>query len=223
MSCANWLLLSFVMLSGCSKQQPQSAWRQPDAHISAWKPQSRPERGRTYNTGNDRQHITQSGIVHTVTGPKFEFAFSPYVVIGTVQNQQTYLSEDAHALYTEWNLRLDSVWSQLDPPRLQPGLTITVNRVGGSVRMPSGQLETSTVSGIEEPIGAQGRYLLFLRYDNEVDWYDLDKAWEIRSECMVPVDPWDRQSVFVGKPFEVFHRALQARDKEYVSYPAKRG
>ncbi len=159
----------------------------------------------------------------TVTGPKREFAFSPFVVIGTVLNQQTYLSEDELGLYTEWAVRLDNVWSQLDPPRLQPGTTITVNRVGGSLRIPSGQVQTSTVHGIEEPIGAQGRYLLFLRYDGEVDWYDLDKAWEIRSGRMLPVDPADRQSSFAGRPLEVFHRALQARDKEFIGYPAKRG
>lgn len=225
MSCANWLPLSLILLAGCSSQQPQPAWQSPVIPVSEWKLQAHPERGRTYNRGNHRQHLTflRSGIVDTLTGPKIEFAFSPFVVIGTVRDRQTYLSEDSLGLYTEWTIQLDSVWSQLDPPRLKPGLTIAVNRVGGSLRMPSGNVQTSTVSGIEEPLGPQGRYLLFLRYDHEADWYDLDKAWEVRDGRMVPLDPWDRQSTFAGKPLDVFHRALQARDKEFISYSSKRG
>ncbi len=223
MYCANWLPLSLILLSGCSRQQPQTAWHSPVVPISEWKAQARPERGRTYNRGNDRQHFILSAEVDTFTGPKMEFAFSPFVVVGTVRAQQAYLSEDLHGLYTEWTIQLDSVWSQLDPPRLRPGATIAVNRVGGSLRMPSGDVRTTTVSGIEEPFGPQGRYLLFLRYDDEVDWFDLDNAWEVRDGRMVPVDSVDRQSTNAGKPLEVFHRALQARDKEFISYPAKRG
>ena len=223
MSCANWLPLSLVLLSGCSRQQPQPVWQAPVIPVSEWKLQAHPERGRTYNRGNDRQHFTQSAEVSTVTGPKIEFAFSPFVVIGTVRDQQSYLSEDSQGLYTEWTIQLDSVWSQLDPPRLKPGVTIAVNRVGGSLRMPSAEVRTTTVSGIEEPFSPQGRYLLFLRYDDEADWFDLDKAWEVRDGRMVPVDSRDRGSMFAGKPLEMFHRAFQAREKEFVSYPAKRG
>ncbi len=225
MSCANSLPLSLLLLSSCSSQQPQPAGHSPVLPVSEWKQQPRPERGRTYNLGNNRQHLTimQSGIVDTLTGPKRELAFSPFVVIGTVRDHQTYLSEDSLGLYTEWTIQLDTVWSQLDPPRLKPGVTIAVNRVGGSLRMQSGSVQTSIVSGIEESLGPQGRYLLFLRYDDEVDWYDLDKAWEVRDGRMIPVDPVDRQSTFAGKPLEVFHRALHARDKEFISYPSKRG
>jgi hypothetical protein len=235
MCCANWPLrscIAFLLIGtgGCCSQVQRPAWKQAVAPISDWDPtppsRIRQLRSQTYNPGNNRNHL----VIANGTSPlvdmmsvRQDFAYSPIVVVGSVVHQQAYLSEDGLSLYTEWTIHIEHIWSQLDPPHLVSGVNIVVNRATGTLRMPPGKVLRSTVYGIEDPPSSTGRYVLFLRYDAEADWFDLDKSWRIEAGRMVAVDRWDAGSEFQGKSLQVYHRAYQALADQYVSYPQKRG
>jgi len=71
-------------------------------------------------------------------------------------------------------------------------LTVTLFRIGGSLRLASGRVTTTDVHGFGDPPVAGHRYLCFLHYDTRGYWFRIYKLWELRNGMTAPMDPFDQ-------------------------------
>lgn len=109
---------------------------------------------------------------------------SAAVVIGTVRSADAYLTPDKTGIYSEFKVATETVIKN-DPNNLIKDVaTITVERKGGRVRLPSGRIVISWVNHQNMPrVG--GRYLFFLTHqfetpnDTPKDFYLLT-GYELR-------------------------------------------
>jgi hypothetical protein len=91
---------------------------------------------------------------------------SAAVVTGTVRSAHAYLTPDKTGIYSEFKVATERVIKNDPNDVIKDGATITVERRGGRVRMPSGRIVISWVSHQNMPrVG--GRYLLFLTHQFE--------------------------------------------------------
>jgi hypothetical protein len=109
---------------------------------------------------------------------------SAAVVIGTIRSAHAYLTPDKTGIYSEFDVATDTVIKNDPNNMIKDRATITVERRGGRVRMPSGRIVLSWVSHQNMPrVGA--RYLLFLTHqfetpnDTPKDFYLLT-GYELR-------------------------------------------
>ena len=138
-----------------------------------------------------------------------DFAPSPTVVLAEVTRTQSYLSRDLGNLYTEWTARVQEIIAQAASKSLGKDTQISINRVGGHLRMPSGEIYELTTSGLPNPLFTNKTYILFLTYDPCCDWFQLDKSWIVENGKMQPVDNWDGNSRYAGIPLDEFRREYQ--------------
>lgn len=89
---------------------------------------------------------------------------SAAIVIGTVRSAHAYLTPDRNGIYSEFHVAIETVIKNDPGNMIKAGATVTVERTGGRVRMPSGRTVISWVSHQNMP-GVAGRYLLFLTHD----------------------------------------------------------
>jgi len=144
------------------------------------------------------------------------FTGSSTVVLATVTQAQSRLSGDQRNLYTEWIARVEEVWEQAGPPDLAPGAELLINRIGGAIRMPSGEQFETTVEGLSGPLYTERRYVLFLRYRPKQRWFDLEKAWQFQDGRMVAVDPEDGSSAWQGASLPAYRDAYQKFKAHYI-------
>lgn len=124
--------------------------------------------------------------------PALPTARSSAIVIGTVTKSQAYLTEDKTAIYSQFSVFADTVVkNDLETP-IAVGHTITVERNGGRVRMPSGKIIVSATTRQNMPQPGS-RYAFFLTHDFEVkgdmgkDFYLLT-AYAIQGGRVSPLD-----------------------------------
>lgn len=91
---------------------------------------------------------------------------SAAIVIGTVKSAHAYLTPDKTGIYSEFQIAVDAVIKNDPNNVLKDGATITVERNGGKVRMPSGKIVVSWVNHQNMP-RVEGRYVFFLTHDFE--------------------------------------------------------
>ena len=138
-----------------------------DANLRA----TREARGRKYNNKHmpqisDDTYQIFSNNDWDVRLPALPVERSAAVVIGTVRSAHAYLTPDKTGIYSEFQVATDTVIKNDPNNMIKDGATITVERRGGKVRMPSGKIVISWVSHQNMPrVG--GRYLLFLTHQFE--------------------------------------------------------
>lgn len=172
----------------------------------------------SYDEGS-REHLfvglRGGSIVDRVSIPR-DFTGSSTVVLATVTQAQSRLSGDQRNLYTEWIARVEEVWEQAGPPDLAPGAELLTNRIGGAIRMPTGEKFETTVEGLSGPLYTERRYVLFLRYRPKQRWFDLEKAWQFQDGRMVAVDPEDGSSAWQGASLPAYRDAYQKFKARYI-------
>ena len=91
---------------------------------------------------------------------------SAAIFIGTVVEAEAHLSPDKTGVFSEFAFKVESILKS-DPKRnVDAGETISVERSGGRVRMPSGKLVVSWTNNQNMPkVGS--RYVFFLTHDFE--------------------------------------------------------
>lgn len=156
-----------------------------DANVRA----AREAKGRKYNDKHmpqisDDTYQIFAGADWDVGLPALPVERSAAVVIGTVRSGHAYLTPDKTGIYSEFRVTTDTVIKNDPTNVIKDGATITVERRGGRVRMPSGRIVLSWVSHQNMPrVG--GRYLLFLTHqfetpnDTPKDFYLLT-GYELR-------------------------------------------
>lgn len=87
---------------------------------------------------------------------------SDAVVVGTIKDKNSDLTEDDNFIFTDYELAVEDVLKDNAAHSIQPATQITVTRPGGTL-----QLSGRTVTAIDEgfkPLQPGSRYLLFLQF-----------------------------------------------------------
>lgn len=149
---------------------------------------------------------------------------SAAVIIGTVSGAEAYLTPDKTGVYSEFAVKVDSVLKEDPTKQLTGGDTISMERKGGRVRMPSGKIAVSWTNHQDMPkVGS--RYVFFLTHDFEVagDTYDdfyLLTGYELKDGKVFPLDKSPKQSVlaYTGTAESSFLTGLVEALKTPISY-----
>lgn len=135
--------------------------------------------------------------------PALPVARSAAIFVGTVVEAQAHLTPDKTGVFSEFAFQVESVLKN-DPKRtVAAGETVSVERSGGRVRMPSGKIVVSWTDHQNMPrVG--GRYVLFLTHDFEKagdtgDDFYLLTGYEFKNERVAPLDSSTKREVLAYK------------------------
>src|SRR4029077_12076641 len=109
------------------------------------------------------------------------------VVVGTVRDGQTHLSNDKRDIYTEFNITVQEVVKTPSVPYLRAGDTLAVERNGGAIRLPSGKVLIRAARDYSMPLTGK-RYLLFLKYNGNTEDYHLLTGYQLESSHVYRLD-----------------------------------
>jgi hypothetical protein len=146
----------------------------------------------------------------------FPIERSSAVVIGEVIEAEAHLSTDETKIYSESSVRVDEVLKNDQLIFLSPQSRITVERLGGRVRFPSGKIVTAAVSNQDLPRVGR-RYVLFLTHDfimgGRYDDLFILTGYELRGELVLPLDKLPSGhpiNTYKGSKTEVFLKDLMS-------------
>ena len=135
--------------------------------------------------------------------PALPVARSAAIFIGTVVEAQAHLTPDKTGVFSEFAFQVESILKS-DPKRaVAAGETVSVERSGGRVRMPSGKIVVSWTNHQNMPkVGS--RYVLFLTHDFETagdtgDDFYLLTGYEFKNGKVAPLDSSTKQEVLAYK------------------------
>ena len=135
--------------------------------------------------------------------PALPVARSAAVFIGTVVDARAHLNPDKTGVFSEFAFQVESILKS-DPKRtIAAGETVSVERSGGRVRMPSGKIVVAWTNNQNMPkVG--GRYVLFLSHDFETagdtgDDFYLLTGYELNNDKVTPLDSSTKQEVLAYK------------------------
>jgi len=124
---------------------------------------------------------------HAPERPAIPAAQSDVVVIGEVVGSEAHLSDDRTGVYSEFTLLVEEVLKNVSGREVGGGGTLSADRSGGGVRFPSGKvLRRGRLRETMPLVG--GRYLFFLRYDEEADAFSIITGYELRGGRVFPLD-----------------------------------
>jgi hypothetical protein len=124
---------------------------------------------------------------------------SDTIVVGIVKRIQPYLSEDKRNIYTEYTISVTEVLKNANGLPLNAASTITLDRMGGAIRLNSGRVLRDVVHGNGAPLITEHKYVLFLHYDLRGTWFRSLTSWELLNGVVVPVDPGDVAAAQAGR------------------------
>lgn len=132
--------------------------------------EKRRAKGKRYDDG----HVAENGSGLTevtlfndwsFSVPELPIALSDVIVVGTVLDAQAFLSPDSSGVYSEFNLKVGEVLKDLTGS-MTVGGTVPVNRMGGRVRYPSGNIVIYSVEG-QGVLRVNKRCVVFLKREEE--------------------------------------------------------
>ena len=150
-------------------------------------------------------------------GPIFEeIPAYGFLTVAIVQfaNFTTIRSASERSIYTEVTMNVEQVLK--DPAATaQTGKTLTVALGGGTLRLPSGEIVQRNLDLGDYGIQPGHRYLAFLGYEKDGEYFSWLKSWDLSSGVAVPTYPFDIQkakdgtSRFAGMPADNFVAAAR--------------
>lgn len=149
----------------------------------------REKRGKRFDKWGIVSERSQKGLTITseIEYPALPVIDSDVVVTGEVTGARAHLSNDKSGVYSEFVARMNEVFKQSDQAPVKPGDEITLERAGGRVMFPSGEVGKFKVDGRGMP--RQGRrYLLFLKRNAELESFTILMAYELREDKVYPID-----------------------------------
>jgi hypothetical protein len=154
-------------------------------------------RGRKYNTRYAPILNEESNGTFVVNDSLSDLSALPVdkssaVVVGEVTDRKAHLSEDKTAIYSEFEIRIQSILKNDSKIVLSHTGSVTVERYGGRIRFPSGKTVICAIDHQDMPqVGS--RYVLFLSNDfplgghSDEDFYIL-MGYELRDGKVFPLD-----------------------------------
>jgi len=135
--------------------------------------------------------------------PALPVAKSDVIVIGQVLEAEAHRSENKMNVFSNFQLRVDEV---VKGNNLTVGSLITIGRIGGFVKYPSGRKVLFRLSGNGMP-GIGARYAFFLNASDED--FSILTAYELGVEGVVPLDNSPQFKVYEGESEAGFVKALR--------------
>jgi hypothetical protein len=136
---------------------------------------------------NSPSIFISGGFTHSPRKPAFPIIQSSYIVIGEISGKEAFLSTDKASVYSEFSFKIEEILKQNEEQPAFINNTITIERVGGKVRLPSGKLLHRVIEGSYLPQGRK-RYLMFLKYDKETNSSYVLTGYELQAGKIVPLD-----------------------------------
>lgn len=124
---------------------------------------------------------------HAPAEPALPASHSDAILIGDITTAQAYLSNDKTAVYSEFTTQISDLLKNATPLSLAPGDSVTAERSGGRVRLPSGKILLRGFSHKAMPLVGK-RYLLFLKYNAQEQDFSIITGYELRSGKIFPLD-----------------------------------
>lgn len=150
-------------------------------------------RGKKYEKSNMRVNPDFGGSEITLSNhwdidiPPLPAAQSNLIVIGEVNEAKAYLSPDKMAVYSEFTVHVDSIIKNDTTSPVSVGDSIIVERQGGRVRIPDGQIQQYRVAGQSMPrIGR--KYVFFLKSNEQPQYFQILTGYELRNGLVFPLD-----------------------------------
>ena len=155
------------------------------------------EKRRKRNRHYDGKHLVTSNPDNSTAGviedsevffdlPALPVVQSDVILTADVLKSEGYLSNDKNGVYSEFNVQVDAVLKGAVPTLSQTNL-ISVSRLGGMVRYPSGQKVLYEIGNQNMPATGK-RYLLFLKATDDAQVYEIITGYEIGLERVLPLD-----------------------------------
>lgn len=119
--------------------------------------------------------------------PALPIKKSDAVVIGTVNFAEAFLSNDKTGVYSEFSVLVSGLIKDNQSNPIESDSNIIVQRAGGRVIYPSGKILKYSISGQEMP-RLNGKYIFFLRYDQQRQTYYIITAYEISNGKITALD-----------------------------------
>jgi hypothetical protein len=146
-----------------------------------------------YNDGRMVYSTVGPSTVESVFTPEPHFSFpalpvaeSDIVVVGTVGTGQAHLSENKKNVFSEFTLIVENVLKSKTSSVVQ-GSVLTIDRIGGHVKYPSGQKVLYRIFGMNMPqIGS--RYLFFLTSKHNKEDLSILTGYELTQDGAAPLD-----------------------------------
>jgi hypothetical protein len=133
---------------------------------------------------------------------------SDVVIIGEVTGTQAFLSNDKSFVYSEYTVRIKEILKGANQPPVSSTELITVERLGGAVRFPSGRIQKYRESDYGTPLTGH-EYIFFLKYDDVGQTFSLLTAYELIDGRALALDNSGRFSEYKDVPDEVILNAVR--------------
>lgn len=118
--------------------------------------------------------------------PALPVAQSPVILTCVVLNSEAHLSNDKFAVYSEFNVQVETVLKG-SVPTLPQTNSISVSRLGGKVHYPSGHNVFYSI--LQQGMPAVGkRYLFFLKTTDDPQAYEIITGYDITGDRVIPLD-----------------------------------
>jgi hypothetical protein len=144
------------------------------------------------------------------------------ILVGTFKSHQVYLTPSRLSIYNDVKVSVEQVLEP-GPSRVAQGQTIDFLIMGGSVLLGDGRIIPSDSPYELSPYVVQPnhRYVFFLRYDSDGDYFSGGKTWELANGVAMPNDPIEvdrarnNQSIYSGLPENAFLEKLRKAIMEH--------
>ncbi len=123
---------------------------------------------------------------------------SDTVFVGKIVSFQPYFSNDHTHLYTEISLGVETLLKDRTQ-KAQEGRSVPVLLRGGRLRLPGGRIIEDDFAPTSFRLEQNCRYVLFLRYVPNGDFFQAVKSWELHNSSVVPTANEDIVDAKTGK------------------------
>lgn len=127
--------------------------------------------------------------------PALPVAESDVIVSGKMTAAQAYLSNDKTNVYSEFTLSVDEVLKNDGGEPLAVGSSIEMEREGGRVKFPSGQVFWYAIERERMPRVGR-RYVLFLKRGDSEQAFHLSTGYELRTGKVFPLDSHPKFNIY---------------------------
>jgi len=151
-------------------------------------PDLKPEDAKRLELNDNSEPVVISAPwIHAPKLPALPIIQDGFIVIGEVTDAQAFLSKNKTSIYSEFNFKVQDVLKQNAEQSVKTDDTITIERIGGKVTLPSGKLLHRLSDG--KPLPKVGmRYLMFLKYDSETNSSYILTGYKLEAGKVTPLD-----------------------------------
>jgi len=120
---------------------------------------------------------------------------STTVIIADVLGAEAYLSDDKSNVYSEFTVSVKETLKNASPISLRVGDSVSLERVGGAVRYPTGHKQLYVIEGQNMPRVGRS-YVFFLNCVEEGQNCGIVTAYELRGGRVAPLDRADHFEIY---------------------------